>query len=78
MIMKYLKEINSNYAEFVQVVEEAVKRRKMAHETNDKLLKQNQELQEKVPAIEKEISRLRRRSQELDGLPMLIEAAHKL
>ena len=30
MIRKYLEEINSNYAKLVQVVEEAVKRRKMA------------------------------------------------
>ena len=50
----------------------------MAHETNDKLLKHNQELQEKVPAMEKEPSRLRRRSQALDGLTMLAKAARKL
>ena len=39
-----LEEINANYAELVQVTEEAVKRRKMAQEENAKLLKQNQEL----------------------------------
>ena len=78
MIRKYLEEINSNYAELVQVAEEAFKIRKMAQETNDKLLKQNQELQENVPAIEKEISPLRRRSHALYGLTMLTKVAHKL
>ena len=50
----------------------------MAQEANAKLLKQNQELQEKVSVIEEEISRLRRRSQELDGLTILVEDARKL
>ena len=44
MIRKDLEEINSNYVELVQVAEEPVKRRNMAQETNDKLLKHNQEL----------------------------------
>ena len=44
MIRWDLEEINSNYARLIQVAEEAVKRRKMAQETNDKLLKHNQEL----------------------------------
>ena len=38
MISKYIEEINSNYAELVQVAEEAAKRRKMSQETNGKLL----------------------------------------
>ena len=56
MIRQDLEEINANYAEMVQVAEEEVKRRIIYQETNGKLLKQNQELQEKVPAIEKELS----------------------
>ena len=56
MTRKDIEEINSNNAKLVQVAEEAVKRRKMAHETNDKLLKHNQELQEKLLTMEKELS----------------------
>ena len=78
MIRQDLEEINSNYVELVQVAEEAVKRRKMAQETNDKLLKHNQELQEKEPAMEKELNRLQRRSLELNCLTMFAEAARKL
>ena len=68
MIRQDLEDINANYAELVRVTEEAMKRRKMAQEANAKLLKQNQELQDKVPAIEDELSRVRRRSEALDGL----------
>ena len=70
--------INSNYAEIVQVFEEVVKRRNTAQETNDKLLKQNQELQDKVLAMEKELSRLQRRSQALDDLTMIVEFSRRL
>ena len=55
-----------------------MKRRKMAQEENDKLLKLNQELQDKVPAIEEELTRLQRRYQVLYGLPILLEDAHKI
>ena len=44
IIRKDIEEINVNYAELVQVAEEAVKRRKISQETNDRLLKKNQEL----------------------------------
>ena len=56
MIRQNMEEINENYVEFVHTIEEAIKRRNISQETNGRLLKQNQELREKVPAIEKELS----------------------
>ena len=67
-----------NYAELVRVIEETVKRRKMAQEAYDELLKQSHELKEKVPAIEEELNQIWRRSQALDGLTIPAEVAHKL
>ena len=78
MIRQDLEDINANYVELVRVTVEVVKRRKTAMEENAELLKQNQTLQDRLPAVEEELARLRKRSQALDGLTILAEATWNL
>ena len=75
MIRQDLEEINANYAELVQVSEEAVKRRKMSQQVNLELLEQNQKLQDILSAMEEELVRIQKRSEVLDGLTILAEVA---
>ena len=72
------QDLNANYAELVKVIEEALKRQKTAQEENAKLLKQNQKLQDKVPTIEEELTRLQRRSQALASLNIFAEVARNI
>ena len=76
MLKKYLQELNTNYAELVQVAEEAVKRRKVAQKRNKVLTKKNEEILERFCFMQKESLHLKRKSQALDGLDVLVEAAH--
>ena len=45
---------------------------------NEYITKLNQELQEKLQAMEKEYPHLQRRSQAIDGLTMLLEATRHI
>ena len=55
-----------------------MRRRVLAQEMNEYITKLNQELQEKLQAMEKEYPRLQRRSQAMDGLTMLLEATRHI
>ena len=70
--------VNKNYAELIQVVEEAVKRRRVIQEHNVQLENDKEELEQKLRHMQKELNMLRRKSQALDGLATLAEAARRL
>ena len=78
MLKQDLQEVNNNYAEFIQVVEEAVKRRKVMQEQNVQLEKDKEELKKKLNHMQKELNRLQRNSHALDGLSTLAEANMRL
>ena len=78
MLKQDLQEVNNNYAEFIQVVEEAFKRRKVMQEQNVQLEKDKEELKQKLNHMQKELNRLQRNSHALDGLSTLAEANMRL
>ena len=58
MLKEDLKEANHNFAELIQVSEEAVKRRKLVQEEKDQLMKDKEELRVKLRGMKKHIRRL--------------------
>ena len=78
MLKEDLQEVNQNFAELIQVSEEAVKRRKLAQEERDQLLKDKEELTTKLCGMKKEIRRLQAESSALDGLATLAEATRRI
>ena len=78
MLKEDLQEVNLNFVELIQVSEEAVKRRKLAQEERDQLLKEKEELTSNLCGIKKDIRRLQAKSRALDGLATLAEAARRI
>ena len=78
MLKEYLQEVNQNFAELIQVLEESVKRRKLAQEETDQLLKDKEELTAKLRGMKKDIRRLQENSSALDGLATLVEPARRI
>ena len=58
MLKEDLQEVNQNFAELIQVSEEAVKRRKLVQEEKDQLMKDKEELKVNPRDMKKEIRRL--------------------
>ena len=48
MLRQDLQEVNKNYSELIQVVEEIVKRRKRVQEHNDQLVKDKEQLERRL------------------------------
>ena len=78
MLKEDMQEVNQNFAELIQMSEEAVKRRKLAQEERDKLLKDKEELTANLCGMKKDIRRLQAKSRVLDGLATLAEAARRI
>ena len=78
MLKHDLQEINKNYSEMVQVAEEVVKRRKMAHEHNIQFIREKKEIEERLTQVQKEYNRLQQKAHALDGLAVLPKAARRL
>ena len=58
--------------------EESVKRRKLAQEERDQLLKDKEELTANLRGMKKDIRRLQENSRVLDGLATLAEAVRRI
>ena len=78
MLKEDLQEVNQNFVELIQVLEEAFKRRKLAQEERDPLLKDKEELTANLRGMKKDIRRLQAKSRALDGLATLAEAARRI
>ena len=57
MLKEDLQEVNQNFAELIQVSEEAVKRRRLMQEEKDQLMKDKEELTVKLCGMQKDIKR---------------------
>ena len=78
MLKQDLQEINKNYSKLIQVVEEVVKRRKIAEEQKIQLIKEKKEIEERPTQVQKEYNRLQNKEHALDGLVALAEATRRL
>ena len=78
MLKKDLQKVKKNYSEFIQVAEEAIKRRKVIQEQNVQLVKDKGKLENKIKHMENELNRLQIKSHALDGLATLVEVARRL
>ena len=78
MLKEDLQEVNQNFAELVQVSEEAVKRRKLVQEKKDQLMKDKEELTTKMRGMKKDIRRLQAKSSALNRLATLAEATRRI
>ena len=73
-----LEEIDVNYQELITVSKEVLRRNRATQQQYEELINRNKELQDQIQSMEIEHSRLQKRSQALDGLTILAEAAMKL
>ena len=73
-----LQEVNLNFAELIQVSEEAVKGRKLIQEEKDQLVKYKEEMTIKLCRMQKDIKRLQTKSCALDGLATLAKAVRRI
>ena len=80
-----LKEVNSHYQELIAVSREALKRKRntegqftMLKQTIKDLQQQNEELTRKTTDMEADQLKARRKSQALEGIALLAEAAKDL
>ena len=55
-----------------------LRRKKLAQQQNEELINQNKELQDKIQTMDAVYTRLHKRSQALDGLTILAEAARNI
>ena len=78
MLKEYLQEVNQNFTKIIQVLEEAIKRRKLVQEEKDQLMKDKEELAVKLCDMKKDIRRLQEKSCALDGLDTLAEATRRI
>ena len=78
MLKQDLQEVNKNYSELVQAAEEAMKRRKMKQEHNTWLIREREEIEERLTQVQKECNRLQKKAHALDGLVALAEAVRRL
>ena len=84
-LREYLEDINTHYQDLIVVSKEALKRKRQIQRKfeglNQKiqdLTQQNQELSRTVEDLEAEQQRTRRKSQALEGIALLAEAAKNL
>ena len=73
-----MEDMHTNCVELVKVSVQAIERRKLAQQANYELMEQNKKLKDQLSSSETESAQLRKRSQALDGLTVLAEAAQKL
>ena len=80
-----LDEVNSHYQELIAVSKEALKRKRntesqftMLKQTIKDLQQQNEELTSKMTEMEAEQLKARRKSQAIEGIALLAEAAKDL
>ena len=80
-----LEEINNHYQELIGVSKEALKRKRKTQslcaelkQTIQEVTQQNQELSKRVEDLEAEQQRTRRKTQALEGIALLGEAAKDL
>ena len=78
MLKKDLKEVNQNFVELIQVLEEAMKRRRLEQKVKYQLVKDKDELTVKLCCMQKDIKRLQEKSCVLDGLATLAEVARRI
>ena len=78
MLKQYLQEVNQNFAELIQVLEEAMKRRRLVQKVKDQLVKDKEELIVKLHCMQKDIKRLQAKSCVLCGLATLVEVARRI
>ena len=55
-----------------------MRRKKITQQQSEELISQNKELQGKIRMMDAEYTQLQKRSQALDGITMLAEAARKI
>ena len=84
-LREYIEEINSHYQELIVVYKEAEKRKRKTQslcaelkQTFQEVTQQNQELSKRVEDLEAEQQRTRRKTQALEGISLLAEAAKDL
>ena len=73
-----LEEANANYQELITAAKKVLRRKKLTQQQNKELIKHNKELQDKVQMMDAEYTRLKKRSQALDGLTILADAARHI
>ena len=80
-----LEEVNSHYQELILVSKEALKRKRQTEslftelkQTNQEMTQQNEELTKRVEYLEAEHQKARRKTQALEGIALLVEAAKEL
>ena len=84
-LREYLEEIKSHYQELILVSKEALKRKRQTQSlcaelkrTIQEVNQQNQELSKRVEDLEDEQQRTKRKTQALEGIALLDEAAKDL
>ena len=77
-LREYLEESNASYQELIIASKEVLRRMRLIRQQNEELIGQSKEFQTEIQTMDIEYSPLQRRSQTLDGLTMLAEAARKL
>ena len=80
-----LEEINSHYQELISVSKEALKTKRQTEnlftelkQTIQELTQQNEELTKRVEDLEADHQKSRRKTQDLEGIALLVEAAKDL
>ena len=80
-----LEEVNSHYQELIVVSKEALKRKRQTQtmyaelkQTIQDLTQQNQELSKRVEYLEADHQKTRKKTQALEGIALLAEAAKDL
>ena len=84
-LREYLEEVNSHYQELIAVSKEALKRKRQTQslyaelkQTIQELTQQNQELSKRVEDLEFDHQKERKKTQDLEGIALLAEAAKDL
>ena len=84
-LREYLEEVNSHYQELIVVYKEALKRKRQTQswyvelkQTIQELTQQNQELSKRVKDLEADHQKVRKKTQALEGIDLLVEAAKDL
>ena len=85
ILREYLKEVNSHYQELISFSKEALKRKRQTEslftelkQTIQELTQQNEELTKRVEDLEVDHQKARRKTQDLEGIALLAEAAKDL
>ena len=84
-LIEELQDVHHHFLELSEVSKEVLKRKKATDRYSTKLEKtveslqqENEDLQKKIADMEKKHKRAKRRSQKLDGIALLAEAAKEL